>query len=380
MKKLLALVLTLAISLSLIACGGSKGGPTAGSTTPSPSSSSTTKENPLRVVYLGTKLGDNSTADAINEGAKKAAEDFGMEYIYVECPIDPAKFNAAMAEAVDQDPDIIINGSGSGLVDVAVASARDNPDIKYITLDSPLDQPDIEGLKNWVGNMAKQNECSFLVGYLAAKMSKTGKIGGIVGVEYPVLCDFIVGYIDGAKAANPNIQVAVGAIGDFVDQAKAKEIALAQYLQGADIVYAIAGTASYGILDAAKSSGNWGIGVDVDMAKPFVGKDDAQANAIMTSAIKDWGYMAYYALERISKGEEVGWGTVEVYGVANGGATFVRNDIYKKTVSEDIQKEMEDLFVKFEKGEIKAASFFDESGTSMDDATYQALKDSVKIK
>ena len=83
MKKLLALVLTLAISLSLIACGGSKGGPTAGSTTPSPTSSSTTKEDPLRVVYLGTKLGDNSTADAINEGAKKAAEDFGMEYIYV---------------------------------------------------------------------------------------------------------------------------------------------------------------------------------------------------------------------------------------------------------------------------------------------------------
>ena len=379
MKRLLALVLILAISLSMVACGGSNGG-----STPSPGSSSgpssSANPNPLKVVYLGSKLGDNSTADAINEGAIKGAADFGMEYVYIECPTDPAKFNAAMAEAVDQEPDIIICGSGSGLVDVAVASAHENPDIKYITLDAPLDQPDIEGLKNWVGCMAKQNECSFLVGYLAAKMSKTGKIGGIVGVEYPVLCDFIVGYIDGAKAANPNIQVAVGAIGDFVDQAKAKEIALAQYRQGADIVYAIAGPASYGILDAAKASGNWGIGVDVDMALPFVGKDDAQANCIMTSAIKDWGYMAYYALERISKGEQIGWGTVEVYGVANGGATFVRNDIYKKSVPEAIQKEMEELFVKFEKGEMKAASFFDETGTSMDDASYQALKNSVKIQ
>ncbi len=285
-----------------------------------------------------------------------------------------------MAEAVDQDPDVIICGSGSGLVDVAVASAQENPEIKYITLDAPTDQEGIEGLDNWVGCMAKQNECSYLVGYLGAKMSKTGKIGVIVGVEYPVLCDFIVGYIDGAKAANPNIQVAVGTIGDFVDQAKAKEIALAQYRQGCDIVYAVAGPASYGILDAAKTSGKYGIGVDVDMALPFVGKDDAQANCIITSAIKDWGYMAYYALERISKGEEIAWGTIEVYGISNGGATFVRNDIYKKLVPTDIQAEMEELFTKFKSGEVKAQSFFDENGTSIDDATYQALKASVKLK
>ncbi len=379
MKKLLAILLALVLTLSLVACGGTGNTPsTPGNSTGTDSSEPAA--DPLRVVYLGSKLGDNSTADAINEGTLKGANDFGMEYIYIECPIDPAKFDAAMAEAVDQDPDIIICGSGSGLVDVAVASAHDNPDIKYMTLDAPTDQPDIEDLDNWVGFMAKQNECSFLVGYLAAKMSKTGKIGGIVGVEYPVLCDFIVGYIDGAKAADPNIQVAVGAIGDFVDQAKAKEIALAQYRQGCDIVYAIAGTASYGILDAAKSSGNWGIGVDVDMALPFVGVDDDQANCIMTSAIKDWGYMAYHGLERISKGEEIGWGTVEIYGVANGGATFVRNDIYKKTVPADIQAEMEELFTKFEKGEMTAQSFFDETGASMDDATYQALKDSVKIQ
>ncbi len=379
MKKLLAVILVLAFTLSLVACGGN-GGASSTPAAPSGTDSQEPAAEPLRVVYLGSKLGDNSTADAINEGAKKGAEEFGMEYIYIECPLDPAKFDAAMAESVDQEPDVIISGSGSGLVDVAVKFAHEYPEIKFVTLDAPTDQPDIEGLDNWLGCMAKQNECSFLVGYLAAKMSKTGKIGGIVGVEYPVLCDFIVGYIDGAKAANPNIQVAVGAIGDFVDQAKAKEIALAQYRQGADIVYAIAGTASYGILDAAKSSGNWGIGVDVDMALPFVGVDDDQANCIMTSAIKDWGYMAYYALERISKGEEIGWGSVEIYGVANGGATFVRNDIYKKAVPADIQAEMEELFSKFEKGEMTAQSFFDETGASMDDATYQALKDSVKIQ
>lgn len=379
MKKLLAVILVLAFTLSLVACGGN-GGASSTPAAPSGTDSQEPVAEPLRVVYLGSKLGDNSTADAINEGAKKGAEEFGMEYIYIECPLDPAKFDAAMAESVDQEPDVIISGSGSGLVDVAVKFAHEYPEIKFVTLDAPTDQPDIEDLDNWLGCMAKQNECSFLVGYLAAKMSKTGKIGGIVGVEYPVLCDFIVGYIDGAKAANPNIQVAVGAIGDFVDQAKAKEIALAQYRQGADIVYAIAGTASYGILDAAKSSGNWGIGVDVDMALPFVGVDDDQANCIMTSAIKDWGYMAYYALERISKGEEIGWGSVEIYGVANGGATFVRNDIYKKAVPADIQAEMEELFSKFEKGEMTAQSFFDETGASMDDATYQALKDSVKIQ
>lgn len=373
MKKIIALIMCLGMILTLVACGAK--------TDPGTTEGGTEGDvQPLKVIYVGSKLGDNSTSDAINEGMKKAEADFGIEYVFVESPsAEPAKFPSVMAEAVDMEPDIIVSGAGSGMIDVAIASAKINPDIKYVTLDAPINQEGVADLDNWVGCMAKQNECSFLVGYLAGLMTESNKISGTVGVEYPVLCDFIVGYIDGAVLANPDVKVSVGVIGDFLDQAKAKEIGLAQIRTGCDVLYAIAGPASFGILEAAKDGGVKAIGVDVDMTLSFVGKDDAQANCIMTSAIKDWGYMAYFAVERVVNGQDVPWGTVEVFGITNGGVTFIQNDIYKTVVPQDIQDKMDELVAKVKSGEIVVKSFFDENGESMSDADYQALKDSVKI-
>lgn len=381
MKKIVSLILACVMSLSLAACGTKATDTTAAS---KPASGSTaaadaTKGKSLSVVYLGGKLGDNSVSDAIYAGFKKAETDFGVKTTMVELPVDTSKYANAVAEAVDQKPDLIFGSAGSGLIDEIIAAAKDNPDILFMCLDAPTDQAGIEGLDNFVGIMAKQNECSFLVGYLAAKMSETGKVSGIVGVEYPVLRDFIVGYIDGAQTANPDIKVGVGVIGNFTDQALGKEVALAQYRNGADVVYAIAGTASYGILAAAKEVGKYCIGVDVDMAAPFVGVDDEQANLIMTSAIKDWGYLSYHWIERVVNGGEIKWGGVEVYGIANGGATFTKNDIYLKTVPAEIQAEMEDLVAKFKSGELKCASYFNDDGSSMTDEDYMALKDKYSI-
>lgn len=370
MKKFFAVFLCLMLTLSFVACGNGGGDDDNGGD----------GEEALHVVYVGTKLGDNSTSDAMNDGLLRAEADFGIKYTFVESPAeDPSKFPAVMAEAVDMDPDVIVCGSGSGMNEVAIESAKINTDIKYVTLDAPSDQEGVEGMDNWVGCMAKQNECSFIVGYLAGLMTESNKISGTVGVEYPVLCDFIVGYIDGATTANPDVRVAVGVIGDFLDQAKAKEIALSQANLGCDVLYAIAGPASFGILEGAKDAGVWAIGVDVDMTLNFIGKDEAQANCIITSAIKDWGYMAYHAIDRIVNGGDIAWGGVEVYGITNGGVTFIQNDIYRAVVPEEIQAEMDEIVAKLKSGEIVAESYFGEGGEAMSDEDYQALKDSVKI-
>jgi len=386
MKKLVSLLLTFVMVLSLAACGSNAATTTAaakteaaGADTTAAAAGTAAAGKDFTVVYLGGKLGDNSVSDAIYAGFKKAETDFGVKTIMVELPTDTSKYTNAVAEAVDQKPDMIFGSAGSGLIDCIIEAAQENPDILFMCLDAPTDQAGIDGLKNFVGVMAKQSECSFLVGYLAAKMSETGKIAGIVGVEYPVLRDFIVGYIDGAKTANPDIKVGVGVIGNFTDQALGKETALAQYRNGADVVYAIAGTASYGILAAAKDEGKYGIGVDVDMAKGFVGVDDAQANCIITSAIKDWGYLSYHWIDRVVNGGDISWGKVEVYGIANGGATFTKNDIYMKTVPADVQKEMDALVDKFKSGELKCASYFNDDGSTMTDDAYMALKDQYAL-
>lgn len=381
MKKLVSLLLTFVMVLSLAACGSTASPSTATTKADGTEASSTTTgaKKDLTVVYLGGKLGDNSVSDAIYAGFKQAETDFGVKTVMIELPTDTSKYTNAVAEAVDQKPDMIFGSAGSGLIDCLIEAAEENPDILFMCLDAPTDQAGIDNLKNFVGVMAKQSECSFLVGYLAAKMSESGKIAGIVGVEYPVLRDFIVGYIDGAQTANKDIKVGVGVIGNFTDQALGKETALAQYRNGADVVYAIAGTASYGILAAAKDVGKYSIGVDVDMAKGFIGVDDAQANCVITSAIKDWGYLAYHWIDRAVNGGDISWGQVEVYGIANGGATFVKNDIYLKTVPADVQAEMDALVEKFKSGELKCASYFNDDGTTMTDDAYMELKDQYAL-
>jgi len=367
MRKLFVLILGVALVFALVACGADD--------------EVASEDRPLRVIYVGSQLGDNSVADAINTGMLEAERDFGIEYIFVLAAAEnPARFPAAIAEAVDMNPDIIVCGSGSGMNEVAAASARINPDIMYVVLDAPPNMEGISDLNNFVGAMAKQNEASFLVGYLAGLMTESDIISGTVGVEYPVLRDFIVGYIEGAKLSNPDITVLVGVIGDFLDQARAMEIAMSQANLGADVLFAIAGSASFGILEGALNSEVWAIGVDVDMAAGFIGVNDAQADIIITSAIKDWGFLGYHAVERIVNGEPLAWGSVEEFGIRNGGVTFIQNDIFKRHVPEEVQERMNELLERVYSGEVVVRSFFNEDGTSMSDEEYEALKASVALR
>lgn len=382
MKKVFSLTLALVLALALLAGCGSKaassskaeGGTSAGTTGSSAAGGeATANASDILVTYIGSRLGDNSTSDAIWAGLEKAKADFGVQIKMIEIPpTDNSKYKAAVLEACDSDAQLIIGNAGSGLIDDMTAVAGDYPDKFFMCLDAPTDNAEIPELDNFVGMMAKQNECSYLVGYLAGKMTETGKIGGIVGVEYPVLQDFFVGYISGALQANPDVKVATAAIGDFVDTAKAKEIALAQYRSGCDIVYAIAGPASYGILEASAEADQWAIGVDVDMT---LSVDDGTAKHILTSAIKDWGYLTYHTVDRfVNDREAIEWSTVEVYGIANGGATFIENDIYKNTVPAEIQKEMDQLVKDVTDGKLVVPTIFE-----MTEDEYAALKDKVKL-
>lgn len=392
MKKLVSLALALIMSTAVLAgCGGGKDSAPAnsantekqeeavdsdnGATADSGSDAQATSDGEqLKVVYIGSRLGDNSTSDAIWDGMQRASADFDAEVRMIEIhPTDNSKYKAAVLEAADSDAQLIIGSAGSGLIDDLIAVAYDYPEKDFMCLDAPIDQAEIPELPNFVGMMCKQNECSYLVGYLAGKMTTSNKIGGIVGVEYPVLQDFLVGYISGAKASNPDIQVATAAIGDFVDTAKSKEIALAQYRSGCDIVFAIAGPASYGIIEAGAESDQMVIGVDVDMT---LSVNEEQAKHILTSAIKDWGYLSYHMIERYAQDKStIGWSTVEVYGIANGGATFIQNDVYTSLVPQEIQDEMNQLVEDVKAGSITIPSVFD-----MSEDEYAALKESVKLQ
>lgn len=361
MKRVLCFLLVLGMMAAIFTgCGGGTA-----------SSGSASKES-VTVAYLGGARGDRSVSDAIYAGFEKAHKDFGIVIKFIELPTDTSKYKAAVLEASESDAALIIGSAGSGLIDEMYAASKTYTDKYYMCLDAPADMK-VE-TSNFIGEMFKQNECSYLVGYLAALMSKTGKVGGIVGVEYPVLSDFLVGYISGAKAANPSIKVATAAIGDFVDSAKAKEIAISQYRLGCDIVYSIAGPAGYGILEAAKDQKQLAIGVDTDQAQEFIGKDEAQANVIITSALKGWGEATYNVIKQfLSDKTAIKWGTVQQLGVKEEGANFADNAIYQKLVSKEIRDKMTALKADIIAGKVVVPTFF-----GMTAEAYATLKDGVK--
>jgi basic membrane protein A len=138
--------------------------------------------------------------------------------------------------------------------------------------------------KNATGIVFAEHEAGYLVGYLAAltvKRQGGPQIISAVGANnVPAIVKFISGYIQGAKRANPQIQVLANYANDptFSDQAKCKETALGQIEQGTRAIFQVAGGCGLGALSAAKEAKIWGIGVDADQL--YLGSH------MLTSALK----------------------------------------------------------------------------------------------
>jgi len=117
-------------------------------------------------------------------------------------------------------------------------------------------------------------------GYVDQKgINEQAVIGVIGGVKAPGIDKFIVGYIQGAKAINPDVDVKVAYSESFGDPAKGQQMAKAMFNEGADIVYQVAGGTGIGIIEAAKAEGRYAIGVDTD-------QDGMAPGNVLTSMIK----------------------------------------------------------------------------------------------
>jgi basic membrane protein A and related proteins len=139
---------------------------------------------------------------------------------------------------------------------------------------TPDDSSDDVPLDNVASLVFAEEQGSFLVGAAAALTSTTGKIGFVGGVEFDLIKKFEAGYIAGAKAVNPDIEIISAYVSQppdftgFTDTAKGKEIASQMYADGADVVYHAAGQTGNGVFEAASEAGDpgsvWAIGVDSD--------------------------------------------------------------------------------------------------------------------
>jgi basic membrane protein A len=315
------------------------------------------------VLYVNGTLGDKSFFDSANSGVQRAVKELGITAKTIEGGYDPARWEPDIAQLSEGDWDIIIAGTWQ-LQEILEKLAPKNPKKKYITYDTSVTYS-LGGLGNVYSILYKQNEGSFLVGALAAIVTKSKMplansqkvVGFLGGMDIPVINDFKVGYEQGAKYIDKDVNVLVSYVGNFEDSAKGKELMLAQYDQGADIGFNVAGQAGLGLLDAAKDKKRYAIGVDSDQYLLHKDSDPEKASYIVTSMLKNVGWSLFRAIKGTIDGS-IKYGTAEGLGIKEGGVGVAENENYTKLASAAVRNQIKDLEKKILAGQIKVDTAF----------------------
>ncbi|MEN4100117.1 MAG: BMP family ABC transporter substrate-binding protein, partial [Anaerolineaceae bacterium] len=156
---------------------------------------------------------------------------------------------------------------------------------------------------------------------------------------------------------DPN-NVIVQYAGGWNDPVRGKEIALAMYHQGADIVFQIAGGTGVGVFQAAEETGNFAIGVDSDQAMIIKDTDPEQANFILTSMLKNVDNSLYRALRMFVEGT-LPFGQAENLGVAEGGVGLAKNEIFDRVTPDDVKAKIAQVEQDLLDGKITVDTVFD---------------------
>ncbi|HEU5434545.1 MAG TPA: BMP family ABC transporter substrate-binding protein [Thermomicrobiales bacterium] len=205
-------------------------------------------------------LGDQNFNDLAKRGLDEAAAKLGVKTAVIESR-DQAAYVPNLTQAAESS-DLTI-GVGFLLTDAITEVANQYADKKFLLIDSVSDAPNVASVT------FKEQQGAFLAGVVAGKMTKTNKLGVVGGVKIPPVVRYVVGFEAGAKSVNPAVDVIVAYADNFDDPALGKELSLAQYNQGADIVFPVAGKTGVGSFDAAKEKGPgvWVIAADVDQSQ-----------------------------------------------------------------------------------------------------------------
>jgi len=307
----------------------------------------------VAIVFSGN-LGDKSYNDSCYAGAVKAKEEFDIELKILE-GTEATEWKSNFLAVAEGGYDLVICSS-SNFQEYMKEYCSSYPDVKFAIIDTT-----VEG-DNIVSVSFAQNQGSFLAGAVAAMFTTRSEIDGINddnvigwvgGMDIPVLQDFFIGYEQGAKYVDPDITILRSYAGAWNDPLKGKELTLAQYQQGADIVMNVASGTGTGILEAAAEAGKFAIGVDLN-------QDNDKPGSVITSMLKRIDSATYLLMKSVVEGTFNG-GSREYLTIADNGVSLTDMSVIKAALGdkfpEDILTKVEKLKEKIISGEIVVKNY-----------------------
>ncbi len=222
-------------------------------------------------------LGDKSFNDSAWHGVQMAVKKFGVTADVIQS-YEQSDYIPNLSAAAQISNAVV--AVGFLIKDAVERVAPQFPNTKFIFIDGS-----IKGIPNVESYIFDQQQGGFLVGYIAAAMSKTGKVGAVCGMPIPPVNSYLYGYKAGVETYDvlhgKNVQVISGYVGSFDDPSAGKDMTESQISAGADIVFQLAGLSGLGVIDAMRNEpkGYFAIGADQD-------QDYLAPGHVLVSAIK----------------------------------------------------------------------------------------------
>lgn len=344
MKKTLALVLALALSLSLTACGGSKqdSQPAPAPSTPEATTPAETptapeaSEDPIRVAcILSGPISDMSWNYTAYQGMLKI-QDMGAEIAYqenVENSSLPDCINTYAADGYD-----IVFLSTNSYEEAALSIVGDYPDTQFIIINGGTTDGNVTSYA-----VADEDQ-GFMMGALCALMSQTHKVGFVGAMEITPILNGRSGFEQGAKYADPDVEVNAVMTGSFTDVAAAKETAKAMIDAGVDAIAPMCDDAALGVDEAAEEGG-------IFCVASGEGQESVAPNAVVVAAVKDTSMVYVNAYQDFLDGT-LGSKGVSKMGAAEG-AVFM-SDWYEAgaNVSDEVKAQIAEIYNDLTSGKI----------------------------
>ena len=370
MKKFAALLLALVMVLSLAACGNQNTPAGSGSNAGSTSGDEAKVYN---VVYLvNGNLGDKSFFDSAEAGLDQLKADGRITLTTIEMgglDEDKPKWKDTLYEvSASGEYDVVICGTYQ-MPDFLKEVADQYPDQKYVIFD---DNTYAGQSANVMNITYKQNDMGYLMGIFAAtlttdtsieKINEDAVIGFVGGVDSPVINDFLIGYIEGAKSVNPDIKVDVRYTNDYVDTAIAKEYGLSMINDNhCDLIWGVAGNAGNGAAEAAYETGKaYFLGVDSDQELTL---SSDLAAITLTSGLKNIGNSLIWFFDEMDAGRTY-FGQEVSLGLAEGGVGIVTDKNFATFANDDLKAAITAAEEAIKAGEVTVDSALAEGGPDL---------------
>lgn len=286
----------------------------------------------IKVAGVYTAPIEQQWISRIHKAMKEAETRGEIEYAFSE-NVSPADAQRVQREYASKGYQLIVGDSFADERGFRKL-AGDFPDTKFLLGSSfPPQGKNFSVFDNYI------QDCSYLSGMIAGRMTKSDVIGMVGGFAIPEVNRLMHGFMAGALETNPKVKFLVSFIGSWYDPPKAKETAFAQMDEGADLLYA----ERFGVTDAAKERGKLAIGNVIDTQPEY-------PETIVASAVWNFEPTANRAIAKIRDGSFTGEDFGPYSEIKNGGCELASLGSFESKIPPETIAKVKERMEQLKKG------------------------------